>query len=359
MHFLFLITLTFCLLLTGCADKKEASKKPPKSHLVEAVTAEQLVISVERERRGTLRAVQEIQIFNQEEGQITELPFFEGDLIKSGDVVARLDDRLLKSQLTRTQALRRKAEKDLQRIRGLAIRKLTTEAEITRVETELAVAKADEMALATRLEYTTIQSPIDGVVSQRLSEPGNIAERYTHLLTVSDQRQLVTEVTVSELLINKLQKNDPVVVQIDALDQTQNDGFQGVISRIHPNLDPVTRTGVVEILLDPVPSGARPGQLARVTLRTQEAQRLLIPFVALRRSSQGEYVFVVDEQQVVQKKPVLSGLRIDDQIEILRGLASGQQVVVRGFTNLRSKQKVTMVASQPSLDATASSATGS
>lgn len=336
------------LLLTACNETEQpsTSKKAPKQHLVEVITAQQQVVAIERGRTGTLRAVQEIQIFNQEEGRITALPFYEGDLINKNDVVARLDGRLLEAQLARAVALRRKAEKDLQRIQGLVERRLTSQTEFTRVETELAVAKADEQILQTQLDYTVLHAPISGVVSARLSEPGNIAERYTHLLTISDQSSFITQVPVSELLLNKLQLGDPVAVSIDALNTQQtpdSQSLQGKITRIYPNLDPATRTGTVEIALDPAPIGARPGQLARVKLRTQEAERLVIPFVALRRSTEGEYVFTLDQEQRAQTTAVITGLRIDDAIEILSGLSAGDRIVVRGFTNLRANTLVSIV----------------
>lgn len=351
------VTLFFSvsvLLLSGCNEPgpPTTTQKAPKQHLVEIITAEKQIVAIERKRTGTLRAVQEIQIFNQEEGRITALPFYEGDLVNKNDVVARLDGRLLEAQLARAVALRRKAEKDLQRIQGLVDRRLTSQTEFTRVETELAVAKADVQILQTQLDYTTLRAPISGVVSARLSEPGNIAERYTHLLTISDQRSFITQVPVSELLLNKLQLADPVAVSIDALNSeqnTDNQSLQGKITRIYPNLDPVTRTGTVEIALDPAPVGAKPGQLARVKLRTQEAERLLIPFVALRRSTEGEYVFTLDQEQRAQTTTVVTGLRIDDAIEILSGLSAGDRVVVRGFTNLRENAIVNIVSA--SMDA--------
>jgi membrane fusion protein (multidrug efflux system) len=340
-----LLLLIGCLVISACSEKTNVPKKPKPDHLVEVITATNVQISIERERTGTLQALQEIQIFNQEEGRIIDLPFYEGDVIKKGDIVARMDVRLLQSQLARTQALRKKAEKDLTRMRNIANKRLMAEAEMTRAETDLAVARADEQALNTRLDYATLISPINGLVSQRLSEAGNVAERYSHLLTISDQSQLITEVSVSELLINKLNTGDAVTMYIDALAQTQQKGVKGTITRIHPNLDPVTRNGIVEIVLNPVPRGARPGQLARVMLRSQKAERLLIPFAALRRSSEGEYVFYVDDEQKASIAKVVSGLRVGSQVEILSGLAVGQQVVVRGFTNLRPNKKVAVVSS--------------
>jgi len=339
-----LIILCFISLsLVSCNQQTSTTTndKPVKSHLVEVVPAQTKTISIERQRSGTLTALRQIQIFNQEEGQITTLPFYEGDKVNKGDIVAKLDDRLLRAQLARAEATVQKAQKDLLRIKGLSERGLTPQTEITRVETELAVAKADRQALLTRLDYTVMRAPVSGLISQRLSEQGNIAERYTHLMTISDQSSLITELSVSELLINKLQVGDKVTMTIDAL--ANREPLPGTISRIFPTLDPVTRTGTVEITLNPVPAGAKPGQLARVTLRTQQQARLLIPFSALRRSSEGDFVFTVDAQQHAQIKPVVTGLKIADAIEIIEGLSEGEQVVTRGYTNLVADKAVTIV----------------
>lgn len=341
MRILWLFVILLLVFVTSCtqqAAEKPAKKK--KTHLVEAVEVKQSALSVEQVRTGTLRARREVEIHNQEDGEIIQLPFYEGDRVKKGDMLVRLDDKLLRAQLARALATRLQAEQDVKRTRNLYKKKLVSEEELSRIETALQVAKADEEILATRLSYTVIEAPIDGTVSARHTEPGNIAERYTHLLTISDPTSLVTEVTLSELLITKLSVNDPVDVSIDALgDQT----FKGRISRIHPNLDPVTRRGTVEVELKPVPQGARPGQLCRIRFSTQAAERLVIPFNALRRDQKGEYVFAIDDEGKAKRTPVVGGLRIAEQLEILKGLDEGQQVVTKGFLDLVDGKKVKIV----------------
>ena len=331
------ILLAASLMLSACNDatEKPVKKKKPV-HLVE--TTEVLLDSVglTQIRTGTLTSRREIKVFNQEEGAIIEMPFFEGDVVSQGDVVVRLDDKILRANLTRAQATHRKAKLDLQRIRDLYKKKLSSDEALNRSETELAIAAAEEEMFATRFGYTVIKAPINGVVSQRLSEPGNIAERYTHLLTISDHTALVTEVNVSELLVSHLHLDDDVTVIIDALG---NESFSGRLSRIYPNLDPMTRRGTVEVTLTPVPAGARPGQLCRVKFNSRTAERLMIPFRALRRDIEGEYVFRLQGNKVVRNS-ILSGLRIAEQVEVLQGLESGQRIVTRGFLDLVENKPV-------------------
>ncbi len=367
--------------LVACSqDTAKENRKPDKAHLVESASVERVNSGVTRVRTGTLRARREINIYAQEEGRVTALPNYEGDKVTKGQIIARLDDELLRSQLARAEATRLKAEQDLRRIRDLHKKRLTTDEELSRAETDLEVARADVELLNTRLSYTVIKAPISGVISNRLTEPGNVVEKHNQLLTISDPSSLVTEVSVSELLMPHMAIDDPVKVTIDALGPSV---YNGHIVRIHPTLDPVTRRGMVEMELKPVPPGARPGQLCRVEFTTRVAPRLVIPFRAIRRDDQGEYVFVLqdagsainaadktdtnndqqpnksgkngDANTVVIRAAVRSGLRLGEQVEILEGLEEKQQVVVRGFLGLSEGKKVKIVKPQTRTDSPAES----
>lgn len=330
------------LCLSACTDEQTAAKPPKEksAHLVESVTVNQQRLDIEVTRTGTLRARREVKIHTQEDGQITALPFYEGDRVRQGEVVVRLDDKLLRAQLTRAQATLKQAQQDMDRAQNLFKKKLIPDEELNRAETQLQVAKADEEVLNTRLSYTVIRSPLTGIVSARLSEPGNIAEKHTHLLTISDPTSLITDLTLSELLISKLSLNQAVTVSIDALG---SDSFKGEIERIYPDLDPVTRRGTVEVEIKPVPKGARPGQLCRVTIKTESADRLVIPFNALRRDNEGEYVFVVDDKSKAKRTPITTGLRINEAVEVLQGLQAGMNVVSKGFLGLVDNKSVEIV----------------
>jgi len=344
LQWVYALLLPGMLFLAGCeADKtltEVPTKKKKKTHLVEVYQANIITASLSRERTGTLRFRREVKIFNQEEGQIIKLPYYEGDKIKKGDIVAKLDDSLLQAQLRSAKASRLKSESDLKRIKDLQQQNFSSEEELARVGTELAVAKAEEELLKTRLSHTKIAAPFSGLVTQRLADPGSVAEKHTHLLTIADPSSLITEVSVSELMLNKLSRKDNVTVRIDALGAHN---FTGQINRIHPTLDPLTRRGIVEVEIKPVPKGARPGQLSRMTLNTKASKRLVIPFSALRRDQDGEYVFVVNDQNKVTRINVLTGARLNEFIEILDGLIDGQRIVSKGFLGLKENKPVKIV----------------
>jgi membrane fusion protein (multidrug efflux system) len=331
------------LALPACDQAAQKSggggaKGSPKVHLVEVVTVRSEPLRHETVRTGTLTARRSVRVFNQEEGRIDSLPVFEGETVRAEQILIRMDRRLLEAEMEKAAAVRAQAEADLARIRTLVKKRVTTQERLDRAETALKVARAEESLFRTRLEYGEIKAPFDGVVAERLVEPGDVAPRHTHLLTIIDPNTLYTRVAVSELMVPRLHEGDGVDVRIDALG---NGVWPGRIGRIHPTIDPRTRQGTVEVELAPVPPGARAGQLCRVTLRTAESRRRVLPFAALRHDREGEYVFVVVDGKAELRR-VRSGLRLGDRVEALAGLEDGERVVVRGFLDLSAGKSVTV-----------------
>jgi len=307
---------------------------------VEIAQARRDRIGSSHERTGSLRTRRIVRIYNQEEGRITRLPLFEGDRVEQGQLLVSLDDQLLKAELAKTRATARQARQDLQRISDLAKRQMASQDELTRAQTALDVAVAEQQLLEVRLTYTQIHAPFAGVISARSRDPGDVVPRHSHILTLSDPSSLVIELRVSELLLPHLALGDPTEVRIDALGGR---AFAGRVLRIHPDVDNQTRLGVVEVVLAPVPEGARAGQFARVTLTSAAVERILIPFTALLRDRGGEYVYLMDGEGKARRQPVRSGIRIADRVEIREGLKPGQRVITKGFLGLQEGKAVTPV----------------
>jgi membrane fusion protein (multidrug efflux system) len=182
-----------------------------------------------------------------------------------------------------------------------------------------------------------IKAPFAGVVSERLVEPGDVVPRHTHLMTIINPESLVIKILVSDLLLPRLHRGDAVTVRIDGLGETP---FNGRIQRIYPELDEKTRMGTVEVVLNPIPDGARSGQLSRIILQSTISDRITVPFNALQRDTEGEFVYTLDEQQQSQRTPIKSGMRVADRVEIQDGLHAGDQVIVKGFLGLKPGMRI-------------------
>jgi membrane fusion protein (multidrug efflux system) len=325
------------LLLAGCSQSPTENKRnkqvkgEDKAHLVAVEVVKKQVLGLTHERNGTLKPRQNVRIFNQEEGRITRLPFFEGDYVTEGEIIVTLDGQLLQSELEKAVATAKQTRINLKRQEELAKRLAVSQDDLAQARTDLSVAEAEKRVLQTRLSYMRIKAPFSGVVSERLAEPGDVVPRHTHLMTIINPKSLVTRILVSDLLLPQLHSGDPVTVRIDGLGEKS---FRGRIHRIYPELDEKTRMGTVEVVLDPIPDGARSGQLSRVTLQSTQRDRLTIPFNALQLDAEGEFVYTLNSQQQAQRTPIKSGMRIADRIEILHGLLAGDRVVTKGFLGL-------------------------
>jgi membrane fusion protein (multidrug efflux system) len=331
-------------MLSGCGNGVPESPPPPaasRPRLVEIAPVRSDLLVVESNHSGTLKSRRTARIYAQLTGRITALPYFEGDQVVSGATLVQIDDALLRAELDKLAALSRQSQLDFERLRGLVDRGMVSLEEVVRARTEWDVAQAEERALRTRISYAQVRAPFAGVLSERLVEPGDVVTENQQLLSVVDPKSLVTEVAVSELLMPHLALGDAVAVRIDALG---SGAFSGRIQRVHPTVDPLTRRGVVEVALDPVPDGARAGQFCRVSLRLETGPRPLVPIEAVRRDREGEYVLVVDPEQLVRRWSVRTGLRLSQGVELLQGPAPGAAVVVKGFLGLTDGHRVEVVA---------------
>lgn len=326
------------LVLFGCqqAAPPNAPPRAAPQHFVETVTAELVPLRTAHERTGTLRYRRTVRLQSQEQGQITYCPWFEGDRVKAGEVLLRLDERLLKAEVAKAEATTQLARTDLERIRRLAKTRAASEDELAQARTALAVAEAQTTVLRTRLSYTRIRAPFGGIITERKGEPGDVIPAHTHLLTLADPASLQLEVAVSELLLPLLKVGDPAPVRIDALGKQV---FPAQVLRIHPELNPLTRQGIIEIQLTPIPETARAGQFARVTLQSAPVDRMVVPFSALRRDRSGEFVYLLRDGKA-ERRSVRSGLRIADSVELSAGVASGETVITRGFLGLTPGKRV-------------------
>ncbi len=343
-HRITFIMLVLTVLSAACSRQETPAATPASSdtavHRVEISVVRQEEITPNAIRTGSLRAQREIQILSQEEGRIVTLPHFPGDTVRRGELLLQLDDALLAAELRKSEAQRRQVELDLGRLERLIRNHLISEEELARTRTALDIALAEEQLLRTRLSHTRITAPFDGVISLRRAEPGDVVPRFTHVLTLTDLGSLFTSTSVSELLLPTLVPGDPVRIHIDALG---SEAHTGRILRIHPSIDAATRQGVVEVMLDPVPAGARPGQLCRVQLTGRPQSRRVIPFSALRRDNSGEFVFTIDETGKAQRSIVVSGMQLGEHIELLSGPEIGAQVIIKGFLGLTPGMKVKAV----------------
>jgi len=353
------------IVLTACSDE-EKKQRPKQAHHVEVMTAEIRSVSHQQTISGTLEATISVRLYNEESGRIARLPYFEGDTIKKDTVVISLVDDLIRAELDKARAQRAQASIDLKRLKKLLPKKLTSEEEMARAKTAYDIATAEENLQRIRFERSQIKAPFNGVITVRNNEPGDAVSSNSHILSMIDPDKLRVKVQISERWIPLINLNDPVKVSIDALGDLQHGGH---VSRIHPTIDPATRKGTLEIVLQPMPENAQAGQLARVQITTQAARRLVVPNSAIQHDMNGAYLYRVSAipspatiasskpvtsgasgksqaKNIAQRSPIEKGTQFGEWVEIISGASVGDKIIIKGFLGLRDKKTVKVVSAR-------------
>jgi RND family efflux transporter MFP subunit len=290
---------------------------------------------------GTITSRSEVRVTAQTEGKITVLNVEEGDRIRQGEVIIRLDDSIPHAQYKEAEATHRDAQRNLERAQQLYERNLISEQEYQNIVTQVQVAQSRYEYRRALFEYTTIRAPINGVITYRGVDQGDIASPRDHLLTVTNLDNLVIRVNVSELEVPYISQDEEVTVQVDAYGDSR---FRGSVRRIFPAADPATRLIPVEVELIDKDDRLFPGLFARVEFVTERRENVLvIPIGAVQTSPQGErYIYTVNDDTAHYRKVTL-GIRSDRYVEIVDGITSDEQVVIRGVASLRDGTPVQLI----------------
>ncbi|HUB86527.1 MAG TPA: efflux RND transporter periplasmic adaptor subunit, partial [Verrucomicrobiae bacterium] len=179
-----------------------------------------------------------------------------------------------------------------------------------------------------------VTAPFAGVITRKDADVGDLAAPGKPLLEMEDPLHLRLEADVPEALVDKVKLGDKLSVRVDALETN----LIGVISEIAPSADSDSRTFVVKLDLPSV-LGLRAGQFGRVAVPTGEVSALRVSASAVVQRGDMQLLFVVTDRHA-QLRIVKSGAQVGDEVEIVSGLNSGEQVVTSGVNDLTDGQPV-------------------
>jgi len=190
---------------------------------------------------------------------------------------------------------------------------------LTSVQSNLAQARKN-------LNDTSIRAPISGIVTQVNIEIGESAKLGQVIAEIIPEEKYKIEADVSEVDMAELEKGDQVNVDFDAF---QDKKFQGKVTKIYPS--EIVKQGViyyrVEVELNQYPEKVKSGLTANLEIITDKKdQTLVVPYVAVKKDDQGQYVQIIEDNQIKGKRRVEVGLEGETMIEITKGLEEGEKV---------------------------------
>ena len=212
-----------------------------------------------------------------------------------------------------------------------------TQQAVDQLKTELDAARRQYENM---VENTVLVSPINGVVTARNYDPGDMTGG-SPLLTIEQLRPVKVLVNVSEGEFTKVRKGMKVDIKLDVYG---DEVFTGTVSLIHPTIDPATRTFTVEIDIMNNDERVRPGMFARVSMNFGTSNHVVVPDRAIvkQTGSGDKYVYVYKDGKVSFDKVEL-GQRLDNAYEVLSGVENGADVVITGQTRLSNGAEVEVI----------------
>jgi membrane fusion protein (multidrug efflux system) len=283
-------------------------------------------------------------------GEIRAVLADEGQRVREGQTLARLDGDQLRLEVALNEATMRKLERDYARNLELQQKGLISATAIDNLKYELEAATANWELARLQLSYCDIRSPISGTVTQRLDvvKVGNtvtpvggvIDSADSSLFVIEDLDTLIVRVNVPERELSKLSVGQMAELDFDAVPGRR---FAGKISLISPYINAQTATFEVRIRLTDDDALLRPGMFARVAIvYERKLDALQIPRTALLDGDGPPKVFVVQEGKAMERAVQL-GLSNGAMVEVVSGLKDGEQVVVVGQGALKPGATVRVV----------------
>jgi membrane fusion protein, multidrug efflux system len=315
---------------------------------------------------GSVQAYFTIDIRAKVDGELQQVLFTEGQHVKKGDVLAKIDPRLYQAALDQAKAKRAQdaaalvaAEKDLARARTLALKSFDTQQNVDQLQAKVDQLKASILAdealietAQTQFDYTTIVAPSDGRVGMRLIDPGN-------MVRASDSKSLATLVLnqPSAVLftlpatslgeVREAMKRGPV--EVTAFDQNNRIALAtGKLVLIDNVIDQAAAAIRLKALFPNDDDALWPGDFvnARILVETRR-NALTVPSAAVQSGPKGLFTWVVAGNNTVEPHPIEVGPATGDLTIVAAGLTEGDRVVTAGQYKLQAKAPVVMASLPP------------
>lgn len=270
-------------------------------------------------------------------GEVVQLLVEEGDRVKQGQVLARLDGERLRLEMLAAKANLEQIRKEFSRYSDLAQRGLVSESMFDGLKYDVDSLQASYELTKLNYDYSAIRATIDGIVSSRDIKLGQSIDANSVTFRITDTSELVAYLQIPQAELAKFSAGHNASLQVDSMPGTD---FHATIARISPTIDTRNGTFRATAFVNNDAGYLVPGMFARFTIAYERHEGvLLIPADAVVEEDDEIAVYVVADGAVA-RRVIETGIASGGQVEILDGLAENEEIVVVGQSGLRDGSKV-------------------
>lgn len=338
----FMTVLLWVFVSTGCKDQesmadmagsnKQAPAVPVAITVVEPVSIRDVVFLP-----GETEAYEDVQVAANTSGRVEWIGPREGQCVKKGELLAKIDVSALKASLEHAKAAYELADDLYQRRRRLYDNKIIAREELDQSETQLKLAAADLEQIKISYSHGFPKSPVTGIVNHLYLEVGEYAETGKPIANIVNIDRIKINVQVPELDVRYVKRGQTTPVRIDAFADRM---LTGTVDFVAFKADPATKTFLVRSVIENPAHDIRPGMIGRVAfVRRTFADALAAPLFAIVDKG-GERIVFIEKDGVAESRLISIGVIDGDRVQITSGLNVGDHLIVKGHTEVEDGMRV-------------------
>ena len=327
--------------LTAAIEAKDTSKK---AALVTTTTLKDTLFEHYFEVQGNVETDQNIVLYPEYTGVLTQVYVKEGQRVAKGQRLARIDDGGLGSELARQEAQLALAKTTFERQKRLWDQKIGSEISYLEAKTNYEAMQAATNQMRSRIGKTVITAPFSGVIDNLIADQGQVVNAgQTPVIRLINLSDMYVNASIPEAYLGKVNEGTDVKIRLASIGKT----YEGKIRQVGNFVSPDNRTFDVKVALPNADSAIKPNLIATVMVNDYTSENaIVIPENTIQQNAAGNsitYIYVSEGDGAIAKQvQIEKGYTADKQVEILSGLKSGDQLIIEGVRTLRDGQEVTL-----------------
>jgi membrane fusion protein, multidrug efflux system len=292
------------------------------------------------EVNGSFTAIHELTVMSETQGKVVDYEFEQGDFVSKGQLLARLDDEIVRNQLAYAEALLSKTRADMKKYEDLLKEDAVSGQQYEAAQLDLRKVETEVATLRKQLEFTVIKAPIQGTVTKRLIETGSMIMPGSPVAEIVDVSRLKFIANLVESEAVQVRKGERVTIFSSLFPGIV---YDGTILSVGVKADDAKRYPVeIEVINTPGHS-LKDGMFGTATFSPGNGREaLMIPRHSIVGSIKTPHVYVVDGN-IAMLKEIRIGAATDTDVEVMSGLKEGDKVVTSGQINLSENMPVSIV----------------
>lgn len=327
--------------LEKAIEKLEPAEK--KEVLVTTMVVKDTLFNHFVEIQGSVETKENVLIYPEYQGTLVRVLVSKGQKVSKGQTLARIDDGGLSSQLVQVETQAALAKTTFERQERLWEQEIGSEIQFLQAKTQYESAQSRVKQMKSQLGRTIVKAPFTGVIDDVITEQGTVVAPGVALFRIVNLSNMYVSAEVPETYLKTINKGKNVSVYFPVLDET----IETTIRQSGDFINPANRSFPIEIGVPNKSGNIKPNLSARLSINDYTAENaILIPLNVINENAEGkQYVYLAqkkaEDNTVVAKQQIITtGKSQGDQVEVLAGLKTGDQIIAEGARSVKEDQEV-------------------